>query len=172
MIRTIAIVLTFLTSTPAAAEVVSRSDDAFTLRFALGLETTPEDVIVSVEELPQWWDPAHTYSGDAANLSLVLEEGGCWCERLEDGSLFQHAVVTAVEPRRVAMNAALGPLHDKATKAELTWTIGPKNQGYLVAMDFVVEGPGVGAFADGVNGVMDQAWDRFVRYIEYGEPPT
>lgn len=173
MIRTILIALALgCLATPAAAEVVSKSANAFTLRFAVGLETTPEDVIVTVGDLPKWWDPAHTYTGAAANLSLALEEAGCWCERLADGSIFEHAMVTAVEPQRVAMNAALGPLHDTATRSDLTFAVGPENRGWLVSMDFVVEGPGVGAYAEAVDGVMSGAWDRFIRYVEYGEAPA
>lgn len=156
---------------PASAEVVSRSADGFTLRFAVGVEAAPEDVVSAVSELPQWWDPAHTYTGDASNLSLAFQEGGCWCEKLADGTVFEHAVVTGITADRVTMNAALGPLHDKATKAELTFGSGPENRGRLVTIDFVVEGPGLGVMADGVNIVMDQAFDRLIHQIEYGEPP-
>ncbi len=160
-----------LTAAPASAEVVSRSADGFVLRFAVGVEAAPEDVVAAVSELPQWWDPAHTYTGDAANLSLAFEEGGCWCETLADRTVFEHAVVTGITADRVTMDAALGPLHDKATKAELTFGSAPENRGRLVTIDFVVEGPGLGAMADGVNMVMDQAFDRLIHQIEYGEPP-
>lgn len=160
-----------ITSSYARAEVVSRSADGFTLRFAVGAEAAPEDVVTAVSELPRWWDPAHTYTGDAANLSLAFEVGGCWCERLADGTIFEHAVVTGILADRVTMIAALGPLHDKTTKAELTFGSEPENRGRLVTVDFVVEGPGLGAMADGVNTVMDQAFDRLIHQIEYGEPP-
>lgn len=160
-----------LTAAPASAEVVSRSADGFVLRFAVGVEAAPEDVVTAVSELPQWWDPAHTYTGDSANLSLAFEEGGCWCETLADGTVFEHALVTGITADRVTMDAALGPLHDRATKAELTFGSGPENRGRLVTIDFVVEGPGLGAMADGVNMVMDQAFDRLIHQIEYGEPP-
>lgn len=155
---------------PAAAEVVSRSADGFVLRFALGVEAAPEDVVTAVSELPQWWDPAHTCTGDSANLSLAFEAGGCWCETLADGTVFEHAMVTGISTERVTMNAALGPLHDKATKAELTFGSEPENRGRRVTLDFVVEGPGLGVMADGVNIVMDQAFDRLIHQIEYGEP--
>ncbi|MFC5344227.1 hypothetical protein ACETK8_19850 [Brevundimonas staleyi] len=155
---------------PASAEVVSRTADGFTLRFAVGVETTAEDVVAAVSELPRWWDPAHTYTGDGANLSLAFEEGGCWCERLADGTVFKHGTITGITADRVTMNAALGPLHDKATKAELTFGSAPENRGRLVSIDFVVEGPGLGALADPVDGVMRQAFTRWVRQIEYGEP--
>ena len=157
---------------PASAEVVSRSVDGFTLRFAVGVEAPAEDVPAAVAELPAWWDPAHTYTGDGANLSLAFEEGGCWCERLTDGTVFEHATVTGITPDHVTMNAALGPLHGKATKAALTFGSEPENRGRLVTVDFVVEGPGLGAMADGVNAVMDQAFDRMIHFIEYGEAPT
>lgn len=160
-----------LAAAPASAEVVSRSADGFVLRFAVGVEAAPEDVVTAVSELPQWWDPAHTYTGASANLSLTFEAGGCWCETLADGTVFEHAVVTGIAPDRVTMNAALGPLHDKATKAELTFGSEPENRGRLVTIDFVVEGPGLGAMADGVDTVMDQAFDRLIHQIEYGEPP-
>jgi hypothetical protein len=32
-----------------------------------------------------WWSAEHSYSHDAGNLSLTLEPGGCWCERLGAG---------------------------------------------------------------------------------------
>jgi hypothetical protein len=173
MIRFAALLVTacVAAAAPASAEVVSRSADGFTLRFAVGVEAAPEDVVSAVSELPQWWDPAHTYTGDASNLSLAFQQGGCWCEKLADGTVFEHAVVTGITADRVTMNAALGPLHDKATKAELTFGSGPENRGRLVTIDFVVEGPGLGVMADGVNIVMDQAFDRLIHQIEYGEPP-
>ena len=165
------LLVVMMTTSNARAEVVSRSADGFSLRFAVGVEAAAEDVVTAVSELPRWWDPAHTYTGDSANLWLAFEEGGCWCERLADGTIFEHAVVTGIMADRVTMTAALGPLHDKATKAELTFGSGPENRGRLVTVDFVVEGPGLGAMADGVNTVMDQAFDRLIHQIEYGEPP-
>lgn len=154
----------------AAAEIVSRSENAFTLRFSVGLEASREDVIDAVRNVPSWWDPAHSYTGDATNLSLAFQPGGCWCERLADGSDFRHGELVSIGLDRVRFNAPLGPLNGTATRADLTFTAGPENRGTLAAMEFVVEGPGVGAFADGVHGVMQQAWTRYVRFIEYGEP--
>lgn len=171
MLRPALIAFALLLSAGAAsAEIVSRSENAFTLRFAVGLEASHEEVIGAVADIPEWWDPSHTYTGDPANLTFTLQEGGCWCERMADESTFRHATVSAVERRRVAMDAPLGPLNGKATRAELTFSAGPENRGTLAAMDFVVEGPGVGALADAVHGVMQQGWNRYVRFIEYGEP--
>ena len=152
---------------PAPAEIVSRTADGFTLHFAVDLETPPEDVIVSVGKIPEWWDPAHSYTGDAANLSLAFEPGGCWCESLADGARFEHGRVVRIGPTRVVFDAPLGPLHATATRSDLTFSVDPEDRGWRVAMDFVVEGPGLGALADPVNGVMDGAFDRFVHQLTH-----
>lgn len=172
MMRAIALAagLLLASAAPAAAEVVSRSENAFTLRFAVGLEASAEDIVSAAGEVPAWWDPAHTYTGDAANLSLAFEPGGCWCERLADGTSFRHAEVVSITATDVRLNAPLGPLNGKATRADLTFSAGPENRGSLASMAFAVEGPGVGAYADAVHGVMQQAWTRYIRFIEYGEP--
>ncbi len=161
-----------LAASPAGAEVISRSADGFVLRFAVGVEAAAGDVVSAVSELPQWWDPAHTYTGDSANLSLAFEEDGCWCEALADGTVFEHAVVTRITADRVIMKAALGPLHGKATRADLTFGSEPENRGRRVTVDFVVEGARIAAMADAVDTVMDQAFDRLIHHIEYGEPPA
>ena len=154
---------------PASAEVVARTADSFTLRFQSGMETTPEDMIETVSDLPEWWDKAHTYTGDNGNLSLDFTPGGCWCETMADGAEFQHAHVVSITDDTVVFNAPLGPLNGKATKADLTFHIGGDGPGWVVSVDFVVEGAGVGAMADGVNGVMGQAFGRFVHHLHYGE---
>ena len=69
----------------------------------------------------------------------------------------------------MVFDAPLGPLNGKATKADLTFHIADGDVRWLVSIDFVVEGPGLGAMADGVNGVMEQAFGRYVHHLEYGE---
>jgi len=171
MLRSIlATAILWLTAFPAAAEVVARHADGFTLRYAVALETTADDVRGSLADLPSWWDPAHTYTGEATRLSMTLEPGGCWCETLADGTVFRHATVISVDPEHQAvLHAPLGPLHETATRADLTYRWAPENKGWLISVDFVVEGPGLGAAADAVDTVMQGGFDRFVRYVEYGE---
>ena len=155
---------------PAAAEVVERHADGFTLRFEIAMETTPEDLLGSLGEIGKWWDGAHSYSGDAANMTLVLQPDGCFCEALPNGTAFEHGRVVSLDPATgVLLNAPLGPLKASATKADLRFGWAAANRGWTVVMTFVVEGPGLGAFADPVDGVMGGAFARYVRYVEYGE---
>lgn len=156
-------------ATPAGAEVVSRSENGFTLRFAVGAEIDPADIPDAFRALPQWWESSHTYTGDSKNLSLDLTPGGCWCEKLPTSPTFDHGRTLSVAADRIVFDAPLGPLRGKATKAELviTWPAG--NRGWEPTWVFVVEGPGMGALADPVDGVIGAAFSRWMHYLEYGE---
>lgn len=155
----------------ASAEVVSRTADGFVLHQEITLETTPDDALVALGEVGRWWNGAHTYSGSGANLSLSLEAGGCLCEALADGATFEHGRVTAVDASKgVDLDAPLGPLKGKATQARLSFGWIPANRGLTLVMTYVVEGPGLGAFAGPVDGVMSDQFARYAHYVEYGEP--
>lgn len=158
-----------LAATPASAEVVERSADHFVLRYAVALEASPADFIDALEHIGEWWNPAHTYSGDSRNLNLALDTGTCFCEAMPDGSTFDHGGVYEYDPETgVVIDAPLGPLKGKTTLSN--WTVGwtGANRGTELVMSYVVRGPGVGAWADGVDGVMGDQFHRMVRFIEYG----
>lgn len=158
-----------LIATPASAEVVERSADHFVLRYVTTLETTTDDLAVSLAEIGKWWNPAHTYSGDSRNLNLELDPGTCFCEAMPDGSAFEHGAVYEYDPGTgVLIHAALGPLRGKAEVYDWSFGWTGANRGTEVVMTYVVRGPGLGAWADGVDGVMQDQFSRFVRYVEYG----
>lgn len=158
-----------MAAAPVSAEVVEKSADHFVLRYDLALEAGPEDFIDALEHVGQWWNGAHTYSGDARNLSLALDPGTCFCEAMPDGSTFEHGWVSEYDPGTgVLLEAPLGPLKGRATVAD--WSIGwtGANRGHELVMTYVVRGPGLGAFADAVDGVMGEQFRRMARFIEYG----
>jgi len=175
LLTALAALLLTLAGTPAAAQVIERSADHFVLRYEIDLESPPEDMWVSLEEIGQWWDSAHTYSGDASNMTLVLVPGGCFCEKLADGAEFEHGRVIAADPETgVLLDAPLGPLKGKATMAQwsIGWTGAPQGGGWRLVMTFVVRGPGLGALADGVDSVMRTQYGRFTHFLHYGEAPV
>lgn len=92
MIRSLicAVLVLALAPATAAAEVVSRGPDGFILKFSRTADIDPARIPAALRALPKWWEASHTYSGDADNLSLDLMPGGCWCERLADGTEFDH----------------------------------------------------------------------------------
>jgi uncharacterized protein YndB with AHSA1/START domain len=152
--------------TPAAAEIVSRSENAFMLKFTGRTTLGPAGVPEALSQLPLWWDPAHSYSGDADNLSLDLGVGGCWCEKLEDGTDFDHGRTLSVEPDEMRFHAPFGPLRSMATRADLVVTY-PLVDGVVTpTWTFVVEGPGVGAMAEPVDAVMGGGFARWIAHMD------
>lgn len=152
-----------LTAGPGLAEVVERNANGFSLRMTAPANAGWTQAFVAVGDVPHWWNDAHTYSGDAANLSLPLAVGACLCERLADGSTFEHGrVIGVTQEREVRLAAPLGPLKGKASKAELTFGWAPDARGgVMLTLTFEVEGEGLGAFADPVDQVMTDQFQRW-----------
>jgi hypothetical protein len=155
-----------LSAAPAAAEVVARTADSFTLRYAVESSVAPETIGPSLVDLPEWWDSAHTYSGSANNLSLDLTPGGCWCERLADGTDFDHGRTVSVAADSYVFHAPFGPMRGKTTMAELTVSWPAANWGRSLTWTMVVEGPGIGAMADAVDAVMGAGHRRWLIWLE------
>lgn len=162
----VAVGLAGLVNSPVAAEIVSRSENAFTLKFEGQTRLGPAGVADAFSEVEQWWDPAHSYTGDAANLSLDLTPGGCWCEAMPDGVLFDHGRVVSAVYGEIRLHAPFGPLRDMATRSDLivTW---PLVGGVVTpAWTFIVEGPGVGALAEPVDGVIGGGFARWIAHMD------
>ena len=105
-----------IAATPASAEVVSSSSNGLHVRETVQMVVPPDRAYAAFARLPEWWNKAHTYSGDSANLSLALSPGGCFCERLKDGGGVEHMRVSFIDPgKRVVFTGALGPLLYQAT---------------------------------------------------------
>ena len=155
-----------LTAGPGRAEVVQRHANGFALRMTAPADADWTQAYAAVGDVTHWWNGSHTYSGDAANLSLPLVVGACLCERLADGTTFEHGRVIAVtRQREVRLAAPLGPLNGKASKAELTFGWAPNARGgVMLTLTFEVEGEGLGAFAAPVDQVM---MDQFQRWAAW-----
>ena len=74
----------------ASAEVKSVTANGFEVATTGTIAAPADRVYAALGEVGHWWDPSHTFSRDAANLSMELRAGGCFCERLKDGGSVQH----------------------------------------------------------------------------------
>lgn len=170
MIRTIALAAaTLILSGPAAAEITARSDAGFTLSFERPVPASPQAILEAVGHPERWWSSAHTYSGDAANISVDLRPGGCWCETLPGGGV-KHAEAVLVWPNQnmVRFEAPFGPLQGIGADAVLTmsWTPVEGQTTRRLRWTFVVNGPGSGAMADAVHTVMDEQFGRLTAALD------
>jgi hypothetical protein len=157
----------------ATAEIADSSPTGFTYRTALTIKAPPDAVYRRVLEVGNWWDSAHTFSGDAHNLSMDARPMGCWCEKLPDGGV-RHMEFVLVRPgKALILSGGLGPLQAIAatgtmkitlaaasgdTKLELTYSL----SGYLPA--------GMNTLAAPVDDVLTQQLTRLKNYVETGSP--
>lgn len=134
----------------AKAEVVAKSDIGFVVRNTVEVKATPGETWRTLVNPPAWWLRQHTFSGDAANLTLDPVAGGCFCEKLpipagapkgqQPGGV-QHLRVIYVEPgKALRLSGALGPLQSEALTGTLTITIKPTEAGTRILFEYVVGG--------------------------------
>jgi len=117
----------------------------------------------------RWWSPAHSWSGDASNMTLDASVGGCWCEKLKDGGRIEHARIFGIAPQeRLLMRGGLGPLSSLPVTGVLEWTIGAKSGQTVVTLRYAVGGYGLGdaaKFAKAVDGVFNEQADRLMAAV-------
>lgn len=146
--RTLSLAAALLTASPAAAEVKSASEHGFALEQRVTLVVPPEQLYRSLGRIGSWWSPDHTYSGDAANLSLDLRPGGCFCERLDGGGGVEHMRVSYVEPgKRVVLTGALGPLLYEGVSGVMDLKVDRVAGGSALTMSYKAGGFGGGGAA-------------------------
>ncbi len=143
-------------ATPALAEVVSSNPNGFHLRHTVDLAVPPDAALSAFARVEGWWDPGHTYSGKASNLSLSLAPGSCFCERLPNGGGVEHMRVAFVQPgERLVLTGALGPLLFEAANGVMDVKADRTATGSRLTMDYKVAGFASGA-ADKLAPLVDQ----------------
>jgi len=143
-------------SAPAAAGVVGASANGMEVRQVVPLVVKPEVAFEAFANLPAWWDPAHTYSGKAENLSFSPNPGGCFCERFPDGGGVEHMRVAFVDPgKRIILTGSLGPLLYESTTGVMDVQIKSTAGGSQLTLDYRVSGFANGG-ADKLAPVVDQ----------------
>jgi uncharacterized protein YndB with AHSA1/START domain len=162
-------------ATPARAEVKQATSDTLLLEFSQHLSVKPSKVYDTLPRVQQWWSSQHTYSGNAANLSLLAEAGGCFCEHWKDGSVEHGTVIAAMRNRLLRLRAALGPLQAKAVTGILTFQIKPDGSGAMLNTEYRVVGAaesGLDQMAPMVDKVLSEQLARLAHLIETGSPET
>ncbi len=138
-------------ATPLRAEVVQQDGDLFVTRDSAVVSADPQAVWLALISPGEWWSDAHSWSGDAANMTITPQGGGCFCERIpardEDGAIglagsVQHMTVLQAVPRQaLRMRGGLGPLQSEPATGVLTITLKPVENGTRILWEYVVGGP-------------------------------
>lgn len=164
-----------LVAAPASGKIVSATAGGFEISETATVKASPAEVYRTMVDIGGWWDGAHSYSGDAKNLSIDARAGGCWCEKLPDGGAIEHMRVVYAQPgKMLRAQGGLGPLQALGVAGSLTWQIKPAAGGGSEVVQRYVVG---GYFPDGgdklaapVDQVMGAGFQRLIAKIDGGTP--
>lgn len=155
----------------AHAEVTDQSAAGFQIRHVVELNAPPAKARAAAQDIGRWWSSDHTYSGDAANLSI--DEAGCFCEKLAGGSV-RHMSVVYSAPDALKMFGGLGPLQTTGAAGHLSFQFAKAADKTVLTLSYDVGGYAKGGLAQvwakPVDAVLGQQVSRFKKYVETGKP--
>ncbi len=96
--------------------------NGFTVKLAVSVQAPPQEVYRRlVHNVGDWWNPMHTFSGDAHNLSIDDKAMGCFCDLpalAECPATWKSSMRIRVE--KLVFRGALGPLQSMAATGSMT----------------------------------------------------
>lgn len=161
-----------LAAAPAHAEVQAVGDAGFAISHVVTIAAPPDAVYAALKMPAKWWNGAHSWSGDAANLWMDAQAGGCFCETLPGatrGSVEHGRIIYAQPGKLLRLTGALGPLQGEAVSATLSWELKPVDGGTQISQSYVVGGyarMGMAAIAPAVDQVLGEQLDRLKTFAE------
>lgn len=165
-------------STAIHAEVVETAADRFVTRATASVKATPLATWLALTKPGEWWSSQHSWSGDAKNMTLTPQGGGCFCERIPVGDSgnssamegsARHAEVLQAFPMRVLrMRGGFGPLQGEPATGVLTITLKEVPGGTRVLWEYNVGGAmryKVTEIAPAVDAVMSEQLKRLQTHL-------
>lgn len=156
------------------AEVLDSAANGFKVRHSVEISASRAEVYAAaVDRFSQWWNGAHSISGDAANLYIDAAPQGCFCEMLGQDAGLIHMTVTFVNPGvMLRLTGGLGPLGLMGVNGNLTWEFDDHENGSMLTWTYAVGGyldGGLDAVAGPVDSVLIEQMLRLKALVETGE---
>lgn len=168
---------------PLAAEVTRSADNGFISRHEAVVTASPKDVWLALISPSGWWRSEHTWSGDAANLMLTPQAGGCFCETIPEidepgrftlqGSVEHMRVIQSYPEQALRMQGALGPLQSEPVIGILTIAISEVDSGTRIVWEYNVGGTmryGAPEIAKTVDAVLGAQLDALATLLGPAAP--
>jgi len=172
--RSIVFVAILLALPTAHADVTAQAPNGFVSEWDITIAAPRERVFRALtDEVGRWWDPAHSYSGDASNFSIDARPGGCFCERLTNGGIAHMTVVFVQRDTLLRMVGGLGPLQGMAVSGSMTFALSDAGTGTRLKYRYAVGGyspDGLASLSEPVDRVQHGQLVRLQRYVETGAP--
>ncbi len=143
------VLLVGLWAAGTSAALVDDSPLGFTCRGVYEFAAPPAEVWDALtNDIDQWWNKDHTFSGDAGNLFLTGKAGEEFGENLPDGGTATHMeVVQARKAKLLRLRGGLGPLQSMAVVAVLSVEFAAYGEGTQLTVTYVVGGYTAGGLA-------------------------
>jgi hypothetical protein len=155
---------------PGAAEVLSSGQNGFDIHESVHVAATPQKAYAALLQPARWWSSNHTFSGNAANLTLEARAGGCWCETLPDGGSVEHMHVVYVAPNNsLRLRGALGPFQGLGVEGAMTWSLKGSANTTEISVTYILGGYSKDGFegaAKGVDQVLGEQLQLLKKFIE------
>ena len=168
-LRFLAVLVFFTIPAPGQAEVLSSSASGFAVSHTVSTAATPEQSWKAmVQGISQWWHPEHSWSGNAANLYIKPEAGGCFCERLPEGGVEHLRIIYFNPMREIRFDGSLGPLQTMAVQGRMVWRVDAIETGSSITFTYQVHGfadGGLGGIAPAVDGVIKLQLERLAQTL-------
>jgi uncharacterized protein YndB with AHSA1/START domain len=156
---------------PACGAVRDAAANGFSVVESVHIAAAPDTVYAELVQPAHWWSSQHTFSQSAANLTLEVKAGGCWCETLPDGSVQHLIVVMARTGKKLVMRGALGPLQGLGVDGAMTIDLKPADGGTDLTATYNVGGylkDGLASWAPPVDNVLGEQFNRLKTDVETG----
>jgi uncharacterized protein YndB with AHSA1/START domain len=155
------------------ATILNAGATGFVSKTTVDIAAPPARVYQTVmDRIGDWWDPEHTFSGSAHNLSIESRVGGCFCERFPAGGGVQHMTVLYLQPgQQLRLGGGLGPLQELGISGTMTWKFTGKEKGTSLEVTYAVSGytpQGLQPLAAPVDAVLGQQIQRLKAFVETG----
>jgi hypothetical protein len=152
---------------PANAEVKASAPDGMIIQIKGETALSREAAWARLLKIGTWWSNDHTYSGQAAAMTVDAVAGGCWCEIWEEGEVEHGRVIYFSSNQAIRFSSALGPLQDLGVSAALTFTLseGSVPGRTTITLDMKATGSslsGLDKMAGIVDAVLSEQVKRFI----------
>jgi hypothetical protein len=168
-------VLVSMAGQRAAAEVVSVAGNGFELRESAHTAASPDKVYAALLQPARWWSSEHTFSGNAANLTLDARAGGCWCETLPKGGSVEHLRVIYVSPAKtLRLRGALGPFQGFAVDGVMTLSVKSVADGTDISLTYALSGyikDGFDELSKAADHVLGEQVQRLTTLVDADSAP-
>jgi arylamine N-acetyltransferase len=170
-------ILSFLVlATGAQAKVVTKGPTGFVVEHQVELQADTKTAYAAFTKIGSWWSSAHSFSGDAKNITIDAKPGGCWCEALPNGGFVKHMdIVHAAPGSMLVFSGGLGPLQFMGVAGSMTVSFQPAKSANATTMTLRYDVGGrddkdCAEISGAVDGVLAEQLARYASFVKTGKP--